>query len=310
MSYISGARLVDDKQVKIASTKIDGIGPKKAIPPKKKALRRQFLIIEILRSPRKFLGPDVEALISVLAPSIRALVLSEQAVRGDFNYRIGVWSQSSLPQNYKKRAASVFQEIPKENFFAESKKGLGGWARFLCDKDYTVLLCSGKLSKKNLFTLSKNAQSKKKLLTTEKPQKVGRLDKGKAGLMKKKERKNKKKKRKAIPNFFVRSFGALLTFLLKIVRMSIWVIYNKIVGQIAILLLSFYFFFYKGAKDLKPEHLEVMDGAAVLAWLLDYKNPGGLPRLPKPWGTRVKELFCDYGFLIKFFYLFFYRKRE
>nr|WLW42302.1 ribosomal protein S13 [Haloxylon ammodendron] len=31
MSYISGARLADDKQVKIASTKIDGIGPKKAI---------------------------------------------------------------------------------------------------------------------------------------------------------------------------------------------------------------------------------------------------------------------------------------
>lgn len=31
MSYISGARLVDNKQVRIASTKIDGIGPKKAI---------------------------------------------------------------------------------------------------------------------------------------------------------------------------------------------------------------------------------------------------------------------------------------
>ncbi|KAL2906088.1 Ribosomal protein S13 mitochondrial [Bienertia sinuspersici] len=31
MSYISGARLADDKQVKIASTKIDGIGPKKVI---------------------------------------------------------------------------------------------------------------------------------------------------------------------------------------------------------------------------------------------------------------------------------------
>ncbi|KAL2934744.1 Ribosomal protein S13 mitochondrial [Bienertia sinuspersici] len=31
VSYISGARLADDKQVKIASTKIDGIGPKKAI---------------------------------------------------------------------------------------------------------------------------------------------------------------------------------------------------------------------------------------------------------------------------------------
>lgn len=31
MSSISGARLVDDKQVKIASTKMDGIGPKKAI---------------------------------------------------------------------------------------------------------------------------------------------------------------------------------------------------------------------------------------------------------------------------------------
>jgi len=31
MSYISGARSVADKQVKIASTKMDGIGPKKAI---------------------------------------------------------------------------------------------------------------------------------------------------------------------------------------------------------------------------------------------------------------------------------------
>ena len=31
MSYISGARSVADKQVRIASTKIDGIGPKKAI---------------------------------------------------------------------------------------------------------------------------------------------------------------------------------------------------------------------------------------------------------------------------------------
>ena len=31
MSYISGARSVDDEQVRIASTKIDGIGPKKAI---------------------------------------------------------------------------------------------------------------------------------------------------------------------------------------------------------------------------------------------------------------------------------------
>nr|YP_009306143.1 ribosomal protein S13 [Corchorus olitorius]AOO95978.1 ribosomal protein S13 [Corchorus olitorius] len=31
MSYISGTRLVDDKQVRIASTKIYGIGPKKAI---------------------------------------------------------------------------------------------------------------------------------------------------------------------------------------------------------------------------------------------------------------------------------------
>nr|WCO87436.1 ribosomal protein S13 [Myricaria elegans]WRQ18415.1 ribosomal protein S13 [Myricaria laxiflora] len=31
MSYISGARLVADKKVKIALTKIDGIGPKKAI---------------------------------------------------------------------------------------------------------------------------------------------------------------------------------------------------------------------------------------------------------------------------------------
>nr|P15758.2 RecName: Full=Small ribosomal subunit protein uS13m; AltName: Full=Ribosomal protein S13, mitochondrial [Oenothera berteroana]pir/R3OB3M/ ribosomal protein S13 - evening primrose mitochondrion [Oenothera villaricae] len=31
MSYISGARLVADEQVRIASTKMDGIGPKKAI---------------------------------------------------------------------------------------------------------------------------------------------------------------------------------------------------------------------------------------------------------------------------------------
>jgi len=31
MLYISGARLVADEQVRIASTKIDGIGPKKAI---------------------------------------------------------------------------------------------------------------------------------------------------------------------------------------------------------------------------------------------------------------------------------------
>nr|CAD19554.1 ribosomal protein S13 [Xerophyllum tenax] len=31
MSYISGARLVPDEQVRIASTKMDGIGPKKAI---------------------------------------------------------------------------------------------------------------------------------------------------------------------------------------------------------------------------------------------------------------------------------------
>ena len=31
MSYISGARSVADKQVRIASTQIDGIGPKKAI---------------------------------------------------------------------------------------------------------------------------------------------------------------------------------------------------------------------------------------------------------------------------------------
>ena len=31
MSYISGARSVDDEQVRIASSKIDGIGPKKAI---------------------------------------------------------------------------------------------------------------------------------------------------------------------------------------------------------------------------------------------------------------------------------------
>ena len=31
MLYISGARSVADKQVRIASTKIDGIGPKKAI---------------------------------------------------------------------------------------------------------------------------------------------------------------------------------------------------------------------------------------------------------------------------------------
>ncbi|KAF3452161.1 hypothetical protein FNV43_RR08259 [Rhamnella rubrinervis] len=31
MSYISGARSVADEQVRIASTKIDGIGPKKAI---------------------------------------------------------------------------------------------------------------------------------------------------------------------------------------------------------------------------------------------------------------------------------------
>ena len=31
MLYISGARLVGDEQVRIASTKIDGIGPKKAI---------------------------------------------------------------------------------------------------------------------------------------------------------------------------------------------------------------------------------------------------------------------------------------
>jgi small subunit ribosomal protein S13 len=31
MSYISGARLVDDEQVRIALSKIDGIGPKKAI---------------------------------------------------------------------------------------------------------------------------------------------------------------------------------------------------------------------------------------------------------------------------------------
>jgi small subunit ribosomal protein S13 len=31
MSYISGARLLPDEQVRIASTKMDGIGPKKAI---------------------------------------------------------------------------------------------------------------------------------------------------------------------------------------------------------------------------------------------------------------------------------------
>ena len=31
MSYISGARSVPDEQVRIASTKMDGIGPKKAI---------------------------------------------------------------------------------------------------------------------------------------------------------------------------------------------------------------------------------------------------------------------------------------
>lgn len=31
LSYISGARSVDDKQVRIASTKLDGMGPKIAI---------------------------------------------------------------------------------------------------------------------------------------------------------------------------------------------------------------------------------------------------------------------------------------
>jgi len=31
MSYISGARSLPDEQVRIASTKMDGIGPKKAI---------------------------------------------------------------------------------------------------------------------------------------------------------------------------------------------------------------------------------------------------------------------------------------
>ena len=299
MSYISGARLVDDKQVKIAKTSLESL-------LSKRTKGDRLIGIEIKESPLRFRGPDVEARLSNLFPS-RAVVLSGHRVRGGY-YRIGVWAHSAEKHKYVRFAASAFSEIPPEHFHAGSKKGLGGWAHFLCDQDYTVLSCSGELCKKNLLTLSKNAQSKKKLSSSpaEKPPKVGRrLDKGRA---REKIFALRKRKEGAIPKFFLRAAKALITFISKMVRISIFLVYNKILGFVVILSLSFYVWVYKGAIHLQPEHFGVMDKSAFFSWILDWENPGGLPTLQKPWGTWLKELLRDYGFFIKYFFYLFFKK--
>ncbi|KAI4973061.1 hypothetical protein ZWY2020_015050 [Hordeum vulgare] len=56
MSYISGARSLPDEQVRIASTKMDGIGPKKAIQPLSIRYRGRTADIERLISISRYRG--------------------------------------------------------------------------------------------------------------------------------------------------------------------------------------------------------------------------------------------------------------
>ncbi|KAI5638812.1 hypothetical protein M9H77_00519 [Catharanthus roseus] len=62
MLYISGARSVADEQVRIASTKIDGIGPKKAIQVRYRlGISGNIKINELTKGERA----DIERLISI-----------------------------------------------------------------------------------------------------------------------------------------------------------------------------------------------------------------------------------------------------
>lgn len=81
---------------------------------------------------------------------------------------------------------TLFPEIGERDFEAKAIKGIGSWARSLCDKNMKIVSCSGELQTHELFRIANLVKTKKKINPPKKKNKKSTKKKGKRSLKKEK----------------------------------------------------------------------------------------------------------------------------
>jgi hypothetical protein len=269
---------------------------------KKKPICCEFLLLQIKKSSVKFCAAEIVKRISSQF-SCRSVVVVRVGL-DSLAYLIGVHTTDASKHTYRKVTRALFPEIEEMDFEAKAIKGIGSWARSLCEKKNQIVLCSGELQTHELFRIESLVKTKKKIAPPEKKKKK----------IAEKGEKRSRKKDKAMPviqnrfSFVEKKFSLsgvcfswskkILSFCFRLLKEIFWVIFKRVLTWTVGFSLLFYAVFYKKIRDLPPEVLQSLTFEEVIDWLLDWRTPG----LPE--GHQKVDLFkiATAAFLILFYF--------
>lgn len=205
-----------------------------------------------------------------------------------------MWTTNASKHTYKKKAIDLFPEISSESIEATAKKGIGAWARLLCEPGYQIHYCSGELQADQLKEIATKNRKKQKMDRTMPAPKESKMVK-----KKKKQKMDRtmpapkksnmvKKKKKKTPFFFSISKRLLKTVWSACLFFIRSILYRLITFTVW-LSTSWYIFLYKGASHLTPELFQTLNQGQIFSWLFDWKTPG----LPPEWGAAQTDLWAS-----------------